>query len=89
MFWFLLVFGIGVFVALVLWVYACLTAKKNFYRWARNGLPRWATYEIYCARYQFGPPYEWGINLVSVKSITINRQKDGQLKDLHVEFIPA
>lgn len=32
---------------------------------------------------------KWGINLVSVKSITINRQKDGQLKDLHVEFIPA
>jgi len=32
---------------------------------------------------------KWGINLVAVKSITINRQKDGQLKDLHVEFIPA
>lgn len=32
---------------------------------------------------------KWGINLVSVKSITINRQKDGQLTDLHVEFIPA
>jgi hypothetical protein len=32
---------------------------------------------------------KWGINLVSVKSITINRKKDGQLKDLHVEFIPA
>ena len=32
---------------------------------------------------------KWGINLVAVTSITINRQKDGQLKDLHVEFIPA
>lgn len=31
----------------------------------------------------------WGINLVSVESITINRQADGQLTDLHVEFIPA
>lgn len=59
MFWFLLVVGIGVFVTLVLWVYACLTAKKNFYRWARNGLPHWPTYEIYRARYQFGPPYDW------------------------------
>lgn len=30
----------------------------------------------------------WGINLCSVKSIVINRQPDGQLTDLHVEFIP-
>lgn len=31
----------------------------------------------------------WGINLVSVESITVNRQDDGQLTDLHVVFIPA
>lgn len=30
----------------------------------------------------------WGINLCSVESIVINRQADGQLTDLHVEFIP-
>lgn len=30
----------------------------------------------------------WGINLCSVKSIVINRQPDGQLTNLHVEFIP-
>lgn len=32
---------------------------------------------------------KWGINLVSVESITVNRQGDGQLTDLHVVFIPA
>ena len=31
----------------------------------------------------------WGINLVAVRDITIHRQADGQLTDLHVEFIPA
>ena len=32
---------------------------------------------------------KWGINLVAVRDITVNRQADGQLTDLHVEFIPA
>jgi len=32
---------------------------------------------------------KWGINLCAVKSIIINRQPDGQLTDLHVQFIPA
>ena len=31
----------------------------------------------------------WGINLCSVESIVINRQADGQLTDMHVQFIPA
>ena len=32
---------------------------------------------------------KWGFNLVAVRDIIINRQADGQLTDLHVEFIPA
>ena len=31
----------------------------------------------------------WGINLVAVDHIVVNRQPDGQLTDLHVKFIPA
>ena len=30
-----------------------------------------------------------GINLCSVDSIEIDRQDDGQIKDIHIKFIPA
>lgn len=30
-----------------------------------------------------------GINLVSVKSIEVNRQKDGQLTSINLKFIPS
>lgn len=30
-----------------------------------------------------------GINLCSVESIEIDRQNDGQIKDIHIKFIPA
>lgn len=32
---------------------------------------------------------ELGINLCSVKNIDINRQSDGQLKEIKIEFIPS
>lgn len=35
----------------------------------------------------FFPNY-WGINLVSVKSITIDKQDDGQITELLVKFNP-
>lgn len=35
----------------------------------------------------FFPNY-WGINLVSVESITIDKQEDGQMTKLSVKFIP-
>ena len=31
----------------------------------------------------------WGINLVAVDHIVVNRQSDGQLTEMHVKFIPA
>lgn len=34
-------------------------------------------------------PNNMGINLSSVKSVDYNKQKDGQLKDLKINFIPA
>ena len=30
-----------------------------------------------------------GINLCTVKSINIDRQNDGQIKEIKIEFIPA
>ena len=33
-------------------------------------------------------PNELGINLCSVKDIKVSRQKDGQITDIHIEFIP-
>lgn len=30
-----------------------------------------------------------GINLCSVESIKVTRQKDGQIEDIHVKFIPS
>lgn len=30
-----------------------------------------------------------GINLCSVKSINVDRQEDGQIKEIKIEFIPA
>ena len=33
-------------------------------------------------------PNELGINLCSVKDIKVLRQKDGQITDIHIEFIP-
>lgn len=35
----------------------------------------------------FFPNY-WGINLVSVDTITIDKQEDGQITELSVKFIP-
>ena len=34
-------------------------------------------------------PNNLGINLCSVRNITISRQKDGQLKDIHITFNPS
>ena len=33
-------------------------------------------------------PNELGINLISVDDIRVYRQKDGQIKSIHIEFIP-
>ena len=33
-------------------------------------------------------PDRWGINLCSVKSITVDRQEDGQMNELLVKFTP-
>lgn len=33
-------------------------------------------------------PNELGINLVAVDDIRVYRQKDGQLKSIHIELIP-
>lgn len=30
-----------------------------------------------------------GINLCSVKSINVDRQNDGQIKEIRIEFIPS
>jgi len=30
-----------------------------------------------------------GINLCSVKSINVDRQEDGQIKEIKIEFIPS
>ena len=34
-------------------------------------------------------PNELGINLCSVKDVVVNRQNDGQIKDIQIIFIPA
>ena len=34
-------------------------------------------------------PNELGINLCSVKDVIVNRQKDGQIMDIKIEFIPS
>lgn len=47
-------------------------AEKEDGRWMSNLL-------------SFFPNY-WGINLVSVESITIDKQDDGQLKEVSVKF---
>lgn len=34
-------------------------------------------------------PNVLGINLCSVADVVINRQEDGQIKDINISFIPA
>ena len=34
-------------------------------------------------------PNELGINLCSVNDIIVNRQNDGQIKDIQIDFIPC
>lgn len=34
-------------------------------------------------------PNELGINLCSVDDIKVNRQNDGQIKDIQIQFIPS
>mgnify|MGYP003314693052 CR=1 FL=1 len=36
----------------------------------------------------FFPNY-WGINLVSVDTITIDKQEDGQMKEVSIKFKPS
>lgn len=32
---------------------------------------------------------KWGINLVSVKDISVTKQTDGQIKNITINFIPS
>ena len=34
-------------------------------------------------------PNELGINLCSVDDVVVNRQSDGQIRDIQIKFIPA